>query len=63
MRHTSQTRSAGKTVVKGVGDSVLRGSTSPVKRGGTERKGTETYDNRHLTYKKLNNADPSPKNY
>ena len=61
MRHTSQTRAAGKTVVKGVGDAVLRGTTERKVRGGSEKKAYETYDDRKLSFRKLNNADPGPK--
>ena len=61
MRKISQTRSAGKTKVAGVGVGVLRGAGTPKVRGGTERKGTETYDRRSLKFRRLNNADPGPK--
>ena len=62
MRHQSQTRSAGKTVVKGVGDAILRGAGTPKVRGGSEKKGTVTYDHTSIAFRKLNNADPGPKN-
>lgn len=48
----------------GVGDSVLRGSQdfAGSGKGGTEWKGTESLDGRSLTFRKLNNADPTAKN-
>ena len=61
MRTKSQTASAGKTKVTGVGVGVLKGAGTARVRGGAERKGTETYDHRSLKFRKLNNADPGSK--
>ena len=62
MRKTAQTRAAGRTVVKPVGDAILRGAGTAKVRGGSEKKGTVTYDHRSLAFRKQNNADPGPKN-
>ena len=61
MRTKSQTASAGKTKVTGVGVGVLKGAGTPKVRGGAERKGAETYDRRSLKFRKINNADPGSK--
>ena len=54
----------GSVTRRGVGDAMLTGSQdfAGSGRGGRERKGTVTYDRKSLTFRKLNNADPGPKN-
>ena len=48
----------------GVGDAVLRGAGDYAGsgRGGVIREGTQTYDRKAISFRKINNADPSPKN-
>jgi len=48
----------------GVGDSLMDGDQkfSGSGRGGVQWEGTDAYDNKQLTFRRLNNADPSAKN-
>lgn len=48
----------------GIGDAILRGSPEfkGSGRGGVQWEGTETYDEKQLTWRRINNADPTPKN-
>jgi hypothetical protein len=55
---------AGSVKRRGVGDSMLKGSQdfAGAGKGGTERKGSQTYDRKAFSFRRLNNADPGPKN-
>ena len=55
---------AGSVKRAGVGDKVWCGGQTFAgsARGGRERKGSVSMDGRKLSFRKLNRADPNPKN-
>ena len=64
MRKTSSSAAGSKSKRASIFEGKIRGGQTfaGTGRGGRERKGTASGDGPKLTFRKLNNADPGPKN-